>query len=363
MNKSTVTISLLVLGLLAGYGCSQEQEAPQQQKELVRNVNVQTEVLQPREFERYLRLVGTVSSENDVIISSEVSGRIERYYRPKGAQVQKGENILKIEDSKLLSEKARLEAQTEQAREQYQRLKQVFEEDSIGSEIDIINAKAVYEQSKAALASIIVDLENTTVKAPFDAVLEERMLEVGEMASPGAPLFRLIGSNELKVNVGVPSRFSDVVKKGDKAQVWFEFETSDTLSLPITYVGQSIDPDARTFQVEIALPERTENYKVDMVANVKLRTLHQENALVIGQEYLYQKEGGYVVYTVGQDDEGNLVAKEQPVTVGSSYENRVVIAEGLQAGDELITIGSSFVQNNMRITIVEDENAGLAQRD
>ncbi len=363
MNKSTVIISLLVLGLMAGYGCSQEQQAPQQQEELVRNVNVQTETLQPGEFERYLRLVGTVSSENDVIVSSEVSGRIERYYVAKGATVQKGERILKIDDSKLLREKARLEAQTEQAREQYQRLKQVFEEDSVGSEIDIINAKTAYEQSRAALESIKVDLGNTTVKAPFDAVLEERMLEVGEMASPGTPLLRLIGSSQLRVNVGVPSRFSDVVKKGDKAQIWFEFETSDTLSLPITFVGQSIDPDARTFQAEIALPERTEDYKVDMVANIRLRTLHKEDALVIGQEYLYQKEDGYVVFTVGRNEEGDTVAKEQPVEVGSSYENRVVITEGLQAGDELITIGSSFVQNNMRITIVDGNDAGLAQRD
>src|SRR6056297_693965 len=201
MNKLYIIITVLLAGLLTA--CAQEQEVSQE--ELIKTVNVQTETLHAKTFERFLRLVGTVESLNDVNISAEVSGRIEKYYTDKGSRVAKGEKTLKIDDSKLLQEKARLEAQTEQAREQYERLQRVFEQDSIGSEIDVINAKAAYRQSKSALESIKVDLQNTTVSAPFDAILEDRMLETGEMASPGAPLVRLIGREQLTVSAGVPS--------------------------------------------------------------------------------------------------------------------------------------------------------------
>ena len=357
MNKLTIITALLILGLFAA--CSQEQEAPGE--ELVKTVNVQTEIIEPTEFQRFLRLIGTVESLNDVQISAEVSGRIEEYFVEKGGQVKKGEPILKIEDSKLLQEKARLEAQTEQAREQYERLKTVFEQDSIGSEIDVINARSAYQQSKSALESIKVDLANTRVTAPFDAVMEDRMLETGEMASPGAPLVRLIGRDKLTVTAGVPSRFSDVVTVGDRAEVWFDFESSDTLSLPITYVAESIDPQARTFEIEIALPANAEKYKIDMIANVKLRTLQQDGALVIGEEYIYQKEKGFVVYTVSENDEGKTVAREQTVKLGPSYENSVVIQSGLEAGQQLITVGSSFLQDNARIEIVDAETEEIAQ--
>lgn len=359
MNKKYIIAIVSVLGIVTA--CSQEQETPQE--ELVKTVNVETEILEPKVFNRYLRLVGTVESLNDVQISAEVSGRIEKYYVEKGKQIKKGAPILKIDDDKLLQEKARLEAQTGQAREQYERLKKVFEQDSIGSEIDVINTRSAYQQSKSALESIKVDIKNTTVRAPFDAIFEDRMLEAGEMASPGMALVRIIGREQLKVTAGVPSRFSDVVSPGDEAEVWFDFASSDTLSLPITYVAESIDPQARTFKIEIALPPKAEKYKIDMIANVKLRTLQRKGAVVIGEEYVYQKERGFVVYTVEENEEGNLVAKEQLVQLGPSYENHVVIEAGLEPGRRLITVGSSFLQDDTRIEIVDGENNELAQQN
>ena len=357
MNKLNIIIIIFIAGLLTA--CSQEQEVSEE--ESIKTVNVQTETLQTKSFERYLRLVGTVESLNDVQISAEVSGRIERYFVDKGNRVQKGEPILKIDDSKLLQEKARLEAQTEQAREQYERLQRVFEQDSIGSEIDVINARAAYQQSKSALESIKVDLQNTTVSAPFNAILEDRMVEVGEMASPGMPLVRLIGRDRLTVTAGVPSRFSDVVSVGDQAEVWFDFQSSDTLDLPITYVAESIDPQARTFEIEIPLPENAKKYKIDMIANVKLKTLQRDSVIVVGEEYVYQKERGFVVYTVEENDQGNTVARERQVKLGPSYENNVVIEEGLTSGQQLITVGSSFLQNDTRVEIVENRNEEIAQ--
>jgi len=357
MNKLYIIITVLLAGLLTA--CAQEQEVSQE--ELIKTVNVQTETLHAITFERFLRLIGTVESLNDVNISAEVSGRIEKYYADKGSRVAKGEKILKIDDSKLLQEKARLEAQTEQAREQYERLQRVFEQDSIGSEIDVINAKAAYRQSKSALESIKVDLQNTTVSAPFDAILEDRMLETGEMASPGAPLVRLIGREQLTVSAGVPSRFSDVVNIGDQAEVWFDFQSSDTLNIPITYVAESIDPQARTFEIEIALPANAEKYKIDMIANVKLKTLQRDSVIVVGEEYVFQKEQGFVVYTVGENDQGNSVAREQIVKLGPSYENNIVIEEGLTSGQQLITVGSSFLQNDTRVEVVESRSEEIAQ--
>ena len=353
--------TLLLIALIATACTEPEQQA--EEDALVKSVNVETEIVKPQTFKRFLRLVGTVESANDVMISAEVNGRVEQYFVAKGSTVKKGEPILKIDDDKLLQEKARLEAQTEQAREQYERLKQVFEQDSVGSEIDLINARAAYRQSSSALESIQIDLKNTTVRAPFDATLEDRLVEIGEMAAMGTPLVRLIGSNNLRVAAGVPSRYADVINNGDQAEIWFDFQDSDTLDLSIDYVGQSIDPQARTFRVEMFLPEMRPGIKVDMIANVRLKTFQEDNAIVIGEEFVYQKEQGFVVYTTGENMDGIPIAVERAVTLGPSYQNNVIIEEGLQPGDELITIGSSFLQDSMRINLVNNREQELAQRN
>jgi RND family efflux transporter MFP subunit len=363
MMKRLPIILLLFLAAALITSCSGEEQETQDEQGLVKLVNVESRMVEPQTFERFLRLVGTVESENDVQISAEVSGRIERFYVNKGDRIAKGAPILKIDDRKLLRQQAQLQAQAEQAREQYERLKRVFEQDSIGSEMNLIDAKAAYQERKGALESVEVDLNNTTVRAPFTAVFDEKMLDVGEMASPGMQLVRIIGSSDLKIAAGVPSRFSEAVSKGDEADVWFDFQQSDTLSLPISYVGQSIDQDARTFKVEIDLPAEARKYKVDMNANVKLRTLRQDGSIIVGEEYVYQKGNGFLVYTVAKSDSGNTVARARSVRLGPSYENSVVIENGLKTGEEIITVGSSFLQDSMRVKVVRNRDKEIAQQN
>lgn len=359
MNKIKLTVLIVVLGSLFLWSCS-TGDTPAQEEEKVKTVNVETRLLKPERFERFIRLVGNVESEDDIRISAEVAGRVEEYLVDKGERVQKGETIAKIDDDQLQREKERLEAVTAQSRENYERLKKVYEEQGVGSEMEYLNAKYNYEQNQAALESVKVNLDKTTIKAPFDATLETKLVEVGEMVSPGMVMVRLIGANRLKVVAGVPARYSDVVSEESRASVWFDFESSDTLQLPIAFVGQSIDPDARTFRAEIALPPQTQNYKVDMVANVSIQTLQRDDVLVVNQEFIYQKEGGYVTYITGENTSGEPVALSRSVTLGPSYGNRVIIENGLDEGDELITVGSSFLQDSMRINIVDQKTQELA---
>jgi len=360
MNKQVFVTVILAASLL--YGCSKKQQA-QQNDDLVKSVNVETKTLKAQPFERYLKLVGTVGAQNDVRISAEVAGRITKYFVDQGDQVKKGDPILKIDDSQLVRERERLEAVTEQAKENYERLKRLYEKDSVGSEMDYLNAKYNYQQNKASLEAVKVNIAKTTVNAPFDATIEDVMLEEGEMASPGAVLVRLIGTNKLNISTGVPSTYSDVVNKGDIAQVWFDFQRADTMQLPISFVGKSISPQARTFEVEMKLSNQAQNYKVDMIANVMIRTLHQQDAIVIGQEFIYKKNGQNVVYTVDKNKDGDPVARMRPVKLGAAYKNNVVIVKGIEAGDQLITAGSSFLQDDMRITIVESNAKNIAQQN
>lgn len=360
MNKQVILTGILAIILFAG--CSEQQQETQQEQ-LIKTVNVETQTIEQQPFERYLKLVGTVEAQNDVRISAEVSGRITKYFVDQGDEIKKGDPILKIDDSQLIRERERLEAVTAQAKENYERLKRLYEQDSVGSEIDYLNAKYNYEQSKASLEAVKVNIGKTTVNAPFDATVENILLEEGEMASPGAVLVRLIGTNKLKISTGVPSTYSDVVNKGDMAQIWFDFQRADTLRLPISFVGKSISPQARTFEVEVKLPAETQDYKVDMIANLMIRTLKEDAAVVIGEEFVYQNDNQNVVYVVAENEDGKKIAKMRPVKLGASYKNNVVIVEGLQPDDELITVGSSFLQDSMRITILEPKDKKIAQQN
>lgn len=363
MNSRIVPIATLLsvgIGLLLATGCSSD-EAATPQDELVKSVNVHTQQLEPKSFTSYVRMIGSVESAQDVRLSAEVGGRILKYYADEGDLVDKGEIIAKINDEQLKQEEARLEALTEQSYEQFKRQERLWKQDSIGSEIEYLNAKYRYQQNKAALERVRVDLGNTEVRAPFRAILNQKLMEEGEMVAPGTPMVRLIAQDRLKIKAGVPARYAEMVNPGDTAMVWFDTIDSDTLRGPIHYVSNSIDPQARTFSIEMVIPNKDRYYKVGMIANVRLRLQHMRKELVIGSEYVYRKEGQYVVYTADTNSDGQKIAREKAVELGPSYKNQVIVRKGIKPGEKLITIGSSFLEDEMRIEVVEEEQNTFAE--
>lgn len=362
MMKLKTTTPIILSAILLVMACSEQQAPEAEAEEVVRRVNVRTEMVEPSEFASYLRLVGTVETSDDIQISAEVSGELEEYFVNEGDQVKKDQVIAKIDDTKVLQTIAQLEAATEQAKENYERLKKIYEEDNIGSEINYLNAKYAFEQSEAQLNSMKVDLGATEVKAPFKGKIETFLVEEGEIAIPGSPLVRLIGSEKFVLSAGVPARYADVVRVNDRVDIWFDTQNSDTLSGTISYVANSINTQNRTFRIEVVLPKNQFLYKVDMVANLRLQTFSDEDVVVISEEFVYREDDGYVVYVSGQDEQGNDVAVKQRVTLGASYRTKVIIESGLGVGDELITIGSAFLNDGMRIQIFEDTANAVASQ-
>lgn len=354
-NITKLTILLLAAGAL--YACEAEEVA--ETEESVKTVNVETVQVEPGVFESYLRLVGRVTTNRDVQVAAEVSGRIVDVRKQEGEVVQEGETVVKVDDRRLQQDFNRLQATTEQSRENYERLKRLYEEENIGSEIDYLNAKYTYEQSNAALEAIKIDLEHTSISAPFTGVVESIFTEVGEIVAPGTPVYRLISRDEKRVVVGVPARYSDSVELGDGAEVWFDFDPNTRYQLPVAFIGNSIDPNNRTFKVELELPAEYDQIKIDMAANVRLRTERIEDVIVIGEEYVFQKGGNNVVYVFDQNEEGEPIASEKKVNLGSKYNNEVVVQNGLNAGDELITLGASYLQDRSRVQKVEEDQSEM----
>ena len=334
------------------HNCSSDEMESSEPEELIKMVNVETEVLSSEPFNSFLRLVGTVETSDDVQLSAEVSGKVFMHVVSEGQKVQKGQTILRIDDAKLSQEVARLEAVLAQSETTWKRVQTLYEEENIGSEIDYLNAKYAYDQNKSALSSLSVDLENTEIIAPFTGVVETIFVEEGEMVAPGMPAIRLIGANQFVISAGVPARYANVVELGDRVDVWFDTQIQDTLAGTIVYVANSIDPSNRTFKIDIRLPSGKTYYKVDMIANLRLNTLSLNQAVVVSEEFVYSKGEGYVMYVKGTNSEGKDIALERKVELGPSFKTEVVINRGLAPGDEIITIGSAFLNDRVRINVV-----------
>lgn len=317
----------------------------------VRVINVEVTELATRPFTDQIRLTGTVWANQDVQVSAEESGVIREILKDRGARVRAGEPLVKIDDTVLQAQVDQARAQADLAAQTWERRRRLWEEDRVGSEIAYLEAKFASEQTAANLRALRERLERTTVRAPFDGVLEDRMVEVGSMVSPGMVVARVVDLDPVKIVGGVPERYAADVEKGSRAGVSFDVFPGDSFSAPISFVGATVNPQNRTFPIEVVMPNPRGHIKPEMVANVAVSRHEVEDALVVPQDALVRVENGYVAFVVAERD-GATVAEVRPLTLGASQANMVVVEDGLQPGDRLIVIGQKSVADGDRVNVV-----------
>lgn len=344
----TIHYVLPIVFLVASCGAETDETASVETFE--RSVNVAVDTIRTTDFVNHVNVVGTVKSDNDITVSAEVSGTIVRLAINEGARFKAGDLILKIDDSSLLQELEIAKANASTARESYERAAALWKESRIGSEFAVLTAENQAKQAQANLDLIQIRVSKSNVTAPFDGVLEKRFVQEGEMAAPGTPLVRLIRTNELHVEAGVPARYAGQIRVGDAVTARVDVRGGQTYQGRVSSVASSIDSDSRTFTVKVDLAGTNNELKVDLVAELRLEIGRLSNVVVVSQEYVQRDESGYKVFTVA-DSNGVYRAKTTYVQLGSDANNRVVIESGLNPGDVMITRGSVFAENNIKLNI------------
>jgi RND family efflux transporter MFP subunit len=317
----------------------------------VRVVNVEVTKMAPSEFVDVVRATGEVEAVSDVTLSAEEAGVIVRLYRDKGATVRQGDPLLKIDDAVLAPQVTEARAAAAVAREQYERQRRVWDEEKIGSEIALLQARSAAEGAAARLAVLEARLARTVLRSPVDGVFDERAVEVGEMVTPGMRVGRVVSTQRLKVTAGIPERFAADLAVGAAARLTFDVFPGRDLEGRVSFVGSAVNTDDRTFPVEIVLDNPGRVIKPHMVANVQVERARLAGELVVDQDVVMRTEIGYQVFVV-VEREGGMMAEARPVVLGPANENRVVIREGLAPGDRVVTAGQRLVDHGSRVRVV-----------
>ena len=345
-------------------GCSQAageaETADTSQGQLdVRVVNVEVARVGLSEFTGFIRVTGEVEAVNDATVSAEESGQVREILAEKGRWVERGQPLVKLEDDLLAAQVEEARAAASLAREEWDRQRRLWEMDSIGTELMYLQRKYQAEIAEARLAQLEARLDRTVVAAPVSGVFDDHFLEVGEMAVPGAPVVRVVDISRVRVTAGVPERYARSVRRGDPAIVTLDIFPGREFNGRVGFVGASVDPSNRTFEIEIMLDNPEGIMKPAMVANVRVQRERMADVVVVPQDVVLRSAEGYKVFVV-EDRDGFPVAKAREVELGPASGDDVVIIRGIEVGDLLITLGQQLVDDESRVRVVDEVGTGAA---
>lgn len=353
-NLRAALIAVLATGSIAacdGAGGGGVPSAANADEGYRRVVNVEVERLEPRNFTRIIRLPGVAMAMRDVVISAEEAGVVRRIVRDKGRPVRAGQAILRFDDAILRAQVQAAAAQAEYAREVWERRKRLYEQDGIGSELSYHEAQYTAEQTRGNLTALEERLARTTVTAPISGVLDDRLVEIGAMVSPGTPVARIVQTDTIRITAGAPERYALALPVGALASVSFDALGDEVFDGEISYVGAVVDPESRTFRIELDLPNPGGLIKSGMIAEISVVQEEVADALVVPQQALVAMEEGYVVFVVeGAGDDARAAARTVGVSV--SQGNDIVVGSGLNSGDLLVVVGQQGLTGGDRVRVV-----------
>jgi membrane fusion protein (multidrug efflux system) len=319
-----------------------------------RVVNVEIVIVQPEPFVEHVTVTGEVEAQRDVSVTSEETGIIREVLADKGDTVREGQPLARIDDRLLRAQRDQAQAEASLTRETWERQRRLWEQDSIGTELAYLQARYRAETAQAALRVLDTRLERATIAAPLAGIVDDRFIEVGSQVSPGTPVMRIVDVNPVEIVAGIPERFSGEIRRGAEAQVTFDHLPDEQFFGRLSFVGMTVDEQSRTFAVEVAVANPAGSLKPGMVARVRTARRSLVDAILVRRDAVLRSEDGYIVY-VAMDTGERQIVEARRVTLGASEAGRVVIGEGLEAGDRVVVVGQQQLASGDVIRIVRQQ--------
>jgi RND family efflux transporter MFP subunit len=386
-----VAVSLLPF---ASAGCSRTESAQARGRDEAAK-SVKTESVREEAIHRTVEVVGTLAAVDEVTISSEAEGRVSKLLSDLGDRVKAGQTLLELDSEKpqytLDQQKAALDstlakygasdtthlppiektpdvvkAQAElvQARQAYDRADELHKRQLVPrqtlDDADAMlrskqasydsslqgakNLRATIDASDAAMKLAARQLRDTAIRAPFDGIVQKRLVNLGEYVKVQTPVMGVVRVDPLKVTAEIPEKMAPWIQSGQPVDLLVDAYPDRVFKGKVSRISPSVNTSTRAFAFEALVPNAEAVLKPGTFARVKIVTSRVDQVLTVSYVALQYRYGVNRVFVVSGD---HLAAKE--LKVGERFGERIEIVSGVNAGDVVANNDVDRLNDGMKI--------------
>jgi len=310
-------------------------------------VLISTWPLEAKPFEHYVDVRGSVESRKNVSLSAMSGGKIEKVLVSEGQQVSAGQVLIVLEAEIIRNSIKELNTSIELAKTVYEKQARLWEQ-KIGSEIQYLQAKNNKEALERKLATMNSQLDQMIIRAPFSGAIDKVEALVGEMATPGLPLVRMVNPSDMYVKADVSEDFIGKLKKNDKVEIYFPAFDKKVKS-NILSVGQVINAENRTFRIEANLDSQL-SAKPNQVVVISLRDYVNPKVFQVPTKIIQRDNQGQFLFVI-DNKENSLLARKVYIKSGMSDGNLTEVLEGLDGSEQVVYEGFREVTEGAELKI------------
>jgi membrane fusion protein (multidrug efflux system) len=311
----------------------------------------------------------TVTPLNLVELRPEVSGYITDIYFKDGQHVSKGMKLYGIDqrqykaaNDQAIANLNVAKANLFKAKQDYDRYTELAKNDAIArqvlehSEADLQAAKMQVEAAESNVKVVETNFRYSVIYAPFEGTIGISNVKLGSSVAAGQTLLNTVSSdNPMAVDFSVDekqiNRFTEILhKKPDPGDNTFTVVLPDKTIYPypgtISLLDRAIDPQTGTIRTRLIFPDPKNVLRAGLTCNVRVQNNSASGSILIPFKAVVEQMGEYFVFVVN----GNKVSQRR-ITLGNQVNDQVIVQEGLQIGDEIVTQGTQKLRDNSVIAL------------
>ena len=300
-------------------------------------------------FNHYLEIQGNVDTKENILVQPEFSGNLTSLTVKAGQRVSKGQILGRVDDAGMSQQLASLENQYALAKTSFERQKNLWDK-KIGSEIQFLQAQTQMVSAQKGVAQMRAQLSKTVIRAPFSGTIDEVFVEKGQIVAPSQQgLMRILNLGSMYVSTSVPETYIGKLKVGTEVDV-FLTSLGKTYKGRVRQVGNYLNPNNRSFGIEVSVPNPENLLRPNQVAKLKIIDYSSKNAIVVPTNVVQEDgTGSKFVFTVTNSNGKTGTAKKVLVKVGKSSDNVTEVVSGLSANDIIVTEGVNSIADGMKL--------------
>ncbi|MCS7228638.1 MAG: efflux RND transporter periplasmic adaptor subunit [Candidatus Kryptonium sp.] len=345
--KKILLGTFLITMLTIIHGCASKNENQKTNDPIDEAVPVKVAKAIKRDYDIVLEYAGTVEPYQKARVGAQMSGTIEKIYVKEGDFVREGQILVQMNTQQLTQAKIQFEL----AESDYKRMKSLFEAGSI-PEQQLERAKANYE---AAKASYELMLSNTQIRAPFDGIVTEKLMNEGEVftlvptggGSPG--IITLMRMDLVKIKLNIAEKDFPLIKLNQSAEVVIDAYPDRIFIGKVVQKNPAVSAITRTFTAEIEVPNSQLLLRPGMFARVRIK-VGRGQGIIIPESAVVPLPGSNVNYVFVANKD---VAVRRNITIGKKFNGEVEVLSGVSENELVVISGQTKLSDGTKLKIFE----------
>lgn len=295
---------------------------------------------------------GEVRSRIEQPLAFRIAGKVSERLVDAGAVIRPGQILAKLDplDTALTASSA--EAQRQLAEADAVRYRELKRQNFVSQ--SALDSRETALKAAAAQADLAKNQSAYTVlKADQPGVVGQVLAEVGQVVTPGQPVFRVARPDTLEVSIAIPESRLGEARNASEAEISLWAEESVRYKGKLREIAAMADPATRTYAARVSFVDADPRVVFGMTANVRFPAASGAGRISIPQTALFQKDAKPAVWLVAED---NSIALRS-VEVARYVDDRVELKSGLQVGERIVVAGVHKLSAGEKIRIAEKEAA------